>query len=372
MKLFYTGMIVAVLLLAGCSGVTKVTDIITKPTAREVYKREFKDNEPAYSQWQSAYNTAVNDSLEITLPYGEKGKFIPYSNTAYSYTFTLQEGEVLNASVIKDSVNQRVFLDVFEYKYSGFEHVEDAGTDDINLRFEPKTTGVYKIIIQPELVAGSRFFIKLTKEPVYGFPVSGKGNADIGSFWGVDRDGGKRRHEGIDIFAKRGTPVVAVTDGTISRTGNHGLGGKQVWQRAGLFGNALYYAHLDSIAVQPGMKVKTGDTLGFVGNTGNAKFTPSHLHFGIYKAGAVNPLPFVFKTKNILSDDYKSSFATASLKVKSKANLRKGPSVEHDIIGSLSANEKVVLLGQHNDWLHILTPESSKAFLHRSLVSELN
>jgi hypothetical protein len=59
---------------------------------------------------------------------------------------------------------------------------------------------------------------------------------------------------------------------------------------------SLYYAHLDKQLVEAGQRVKKGDTLGLVGNTGNARFTPSHLHFGIYNYhGAVDPWPFVNK-----------------------------------------------------------------------------
>jgi len=153
-----------------------------------------------------------------------------------------------------------------------------------------------------------------------------------------------------------------------------GLGGKQVWQRTGLFGNSIYYAHLDSIAIESGAKVKAGDTLGFVGNTGNAKFTPPHLHFGIYKGyqGAVDPLPFVYETAQITSKSYPKNFKNNYLKVKgSKANLRKNPETHGAKVGELLADEKIILLGQTKDWLHIQTALNQKAFLHKSLATEI-
>ncbi len=76
--------------------------------------------------------------------------------------------------------------------------------------------------------------------------------------------------------------MAVLANGRIGFTGEKGLGGKQVWLRDTKRGQSLYYAHLDSIAKTSG-SVKTGDTLGFVGNTGNARTTPPHLHFGIYK-----------------------------------------------------------------------------------------
>jgi murein DD-endopeptidase MepM/ murein hydrolase activator NlpD len=125
------------------------------------------------------------------------------------------------------------------------------------------------------------------------FPVSGK-RSNIGSFWGDVRDGGKRKHRGIDIFAKKGTPVVAISDGIIVHKGNTPRGGKTLWMRAIGQPWTVYYAHLDQQKVKAGQFVKKGDVLGTVGNTGNARTTPAHLHFGIYSlTGAINPLPYV-------------------------------------------------------------------------------
>jgi len=367
--------LVLIISCSGCSGIstgfTKVADAITNPTEREVYAREFKDNKEQFTIWEAAYATAIADSLQVTLPYGEKGAFVPYSNQTYAYTFQLEEGEVLVANVAKDSVSKRVFMDVFENKDKAWQHTESNVTGESALEFKVAQTGLYKIIIQPEVLANTNFFISLNKQPLYTFPVAGKGNAAIGSFWGVERDGGKRNHEGIDIFAKKGTPVVAITNGTISFTGERGLGGKQVWLRDGLFGKSLYYAHLDSIAVQGGMTVKMGDTLGFVGNTGNAKTTPPHLHFGIYQSGAINPLPFVYKTDAISEAKFIRSFTTTQLKVKGTANLRQAPDTKSNTLGALTANDTVVLLGQNNDWLHIQTAAGKKAFIHKSLVKEI-
>jgi murein DD-endopeptidase MepM/ murein hydrolase activator NlpD len=125
------------------------------------------------------------------------------------------------------------------------------------------------------------------------FPVSGR-KSNVGGFWGDSRDGGSRLHKGIDIFAKKGTPVVAVCDGVISASENGGLGGKALWLKSEGHPWSAYYAHLDRKAVHEGEHVHKGEVLGTVGNTGNARHTPSHLHFGIYKeSGAVNPLPYV-------------------------------------------------------------------------------
>lgn len=132
------------------------------------------------------------------------------------------------------------------------------------------------------------------------FPVAGS-KSNIGSFWGDGRDAGKRKHEGIDIFAKKGTEVIAVCNGTIVSAGNGGIGGKTIMLRADDHSWSAYYAHLDNQLVYEGQAVNKGDVIGTVGNTGNAKYTASHLHFGIYTtAGAIDPLPYVKTAPKVL------------------------------------------------------------------------
>jgi murein DD-endopeptidase MepM/ murein hydrolase activator NlpD len=143
------------------------------------------------------------------------------------------------------------------------------------------------------------------------FPVAGKRN-NIGSFWGDVRDGGKRKHKGIDIFAKKGTPIVAISDGIIVKKGSTPRGGKILWLKSSNHPWLIYYAHLDRHHVRSGQIVKKGQVLGTVGNTGNARYTPSHLHFGIYTLmGAVNPLPYV---------KYSPKMPAPKLAVKKQAN----------------------------------------------------
>jgi murein DD-endopeptidase MepM/ murein hydrolase activator NlpD len=133
------------------------------------------------------------------------------------------------------------------------------------------------------------------------FPVGGK-RSNIGSFWDDERDGGKRRHRGIDIFAKKGTAVVAIEDGVITSRGNTKLGGKVLWLRPSGAWWRAYYAHLDEQLVNEGDFVRKGQVIGTVGNTGNARTTPAHLHFGIYTlTGALDPLPYVKVAPKILA-----------------------------------------------------------------------
>lgn len=126
-------------------------------------------------------------------------------------------------------------------------------------------------------------------------PVVGISPRTLDDSWHAPRDGGARVHKGIDIFAPRGTEVVAVADGVVSYIGDQRLGGHCVWLSTEN-GSSFYYAHLDRWApgLYEGMEVQAGDLLGYVGNTGNAKSTPSHLHFGVNQSDEmINPYPLL-------------------------------------------------------------------------------
>src|SRR5260370_3756024 len=126
-------------------------------------------------------------------------------------------------------------------------------------------------------------------------PVVGITARDLSDSWHDPRDGGARVHTGIDIFAPRGREIVAVADGIASYTGDQPEGGHCLWLTTES-GASVYYAHLDRWApgLYEGMEVQSGDLIGFVGNTGNALHTPSHLHFGINQNDEmVNPYPLL-------------------------------------------------------------------------------
>lgn len=140
---------------------------------------------------------------------------------------------------------------------------------------------------------------KYARSPAHvALPVEGLAPAEVKSSWHAPRSGG-RRHKGIDLFAQKGTRVLSATDGVVWKVGTDSLGGRVVTVLGE--GPALYYyAHLDSWAegLAAGQEVTAGTALGTVGNTGNARTTPPHLHFGVYRLGlfgssAVDPAPFL-------------------------------------------------------------------------------
>ena len=135
-----------------------------------------------------------------------------------------------------------------------------------------------------------------TKEPdrTLAMPVQNATKEQVANTWQAPR-GTDRLHQGQDIFAPRGTPILAATEGYIMNIGENSLGGQTV-SVVGAGGRVYYYAHLDSYAPQiaEGDYVTTRSVLGYVGTTGNAAGTPPHLHFGVYApGGAINPLPLL-------------------------------------------------------------------------------
>ena len=150
--------------------------------------------------------------------------------------------------------------------------------------------------ITPKLTAGGYVF------PVYGpssFGDSFKGpRGDVSGGW----------HHGDDIFAPLGAPILACASGVVFSVGWNPIGGNRLWLRDGQ-GNLFYYAHLSAftpLAVN-GNKVEAGDVLGFVGNTGDARTTPYHLHFEIHPVGliylgydgVVNPTSYLTAWKHL-------------------------------------------------------------------------
>ncbi len=108
----------------------------------------------------------------------------------------------------------------------------------------------------------------------YAFPVAGYTGATVPLHHGSS-------HGGSDLFAPRGTPVVAFKSGTVEYVGNDPIGGNNVMIRQD-DGKEAYYAHLDQTPlVRNGQRIETGQQLGVVGDTGNAKGTGPHLHFGV-------------------------------------------------------------------------------------------
>ena len=120
----------------------------------------------------------------------------------------------------------------------------------------------------------------------FAFPVYG--DAQVADDFGAPREIGA--HQGNDVFAAFGAPVLAVADGTVYKVGTLPISGNRLWLRTAR-GDGFFYAHLSAFAPDAvnGRQVKAGTLLGFVGNTGDAEPTPPHLHFEIHPGGEPRP-----------------------------------------------------------------------------------
>jgi peptidoglycan LD-endopeptidase LytH len=284
--------------LPGLSCSSVVHKVFGKETPHEQYAESLDDkgleDTPEGRQWLAASETALKAPQVITLPYRQEGSFPGDKARALALEFTARQGERIRFELdSRNTPRMVIYADVFKKEGTAPVHVLAADTASTVFSFDVPETGSYILRLQPPLYSTGSYGLAMATGPSLDFPVSGK-KATIRSFWGDARDGGKRRHEGLDIFAPKGTPAVAAADGYVTGVKEGGLGGKQVWMKLNDKSIFLYYAHLDKQLVQEGQAVKKGDVLGLIGSTGNARNTPSHLHFGVYTyQGPVDALPFV-------------------------------------------------------------------------------
>lgn len=299
-SVYYITLLFSVLIIACSDQITG--DLFKGKTPHERYSEHLENaglnGSILYERWLAASVQSLQQPIEISVPYQEKAYFGADFPNAAGYLFEARDGEQLQIEISPQSLDSvQLFIDLFARATDTTQnhmHLASVEADSTFLSYTVRRNGEYILRIQPELLSDVSFDLRITAEPSLSNPVAENAKQHIGSFFGVDRDGGRRSHEGIDIFADRLTPAVAATDGVIRRVGTNNLGGKVVFLRVQDRPISLYYAHLDSQTVSAGQTVKTGDTVGLIGNTGNARTTPPHLHFGIYTSnGAVDPLPFV-------------------------------------------------------------------------------
>jgi len=139
-----------------------------------------------------------------------------------------------------------------------------------------------------------------------GLPLQNLKRADIGrdTFDEVRANG--KLHQATDIMAPRGTPVLAIGDGTVTKLFYSRIGGNTVYEFDPLQTYCYYYAHLDGYAsgIREGMSVHKGDVLGYVGSSGDASPAAPHLHLAIFRLSpgkywwegtAINPYPLLMK-----------------------------------------------------------------------------
>lgn len=320
-------------------------------------------------EWIQGSKDALAQPIIIETPFSEDFYQDDRSVRSMGYRLSALRGHKVTVDVTSELEKAETILFVQVYRVVSdslqqFEHIA-SNSDTLNyIEFEPQQDDDYIIRFQTEILRGGSFNIKVKSLPALAFPVAGKNKAAIGSLFGVPRDAGRRKHHGIDIFARRHTPIIAPCDGYIKSTKENELGGKVIWFGDTERQQTIYFAHLQDIFVDEGDQIIKGDTIGTVGNSGNAKTTACHLHFGIYKNGPIDPYHFVVKPRtrfkrNLTKNEYIGTIARTNKATHLKVNsiLRKSPKQ------ALPKNQIVNVLGTSGAYYKVKLPDHTLGYL---------
>ncbi|RYF90814.1 MAG: M23 family metallopeptidase, partial [Chitinophagaceae bacterium] len=339
-------------------------------TAREKYEDKIEKTEhPEVLAWKKQGEQVLYQPLVVPAPYAESGVFIGDSTDANAFLVKAGPGQKLSISLAPSQGSKfTAFLELWDAALAGNPKLlEAADTLRTLIEFAAPAGGNFIVRMQPKLKDAGRYTLKIALNPILGFPIASSVKSNIGSFWGDGRDNGARKHEGIDIFAKKGSPIVAVTDGVVARVGEGGIGGKVIWFAPQGQNFSVYYAHLDTQYVRSGDRVVKGQVLGTVGNTGNARYTPAHLHFGVYTgSGAVNPLAFVqpVKEANLMTPKNLNEVYKATAKTKLYAT----PQKKNPIAFKLPVSIKTVSAA--HQFYRVVLSDGSRAFVAANELSD--
>lgn len=325
--------------------------------------------------WEAAGLQALAEAAPLSIPFREARYLDPAVPSAVGYRLDLRRGQELQILVAAEPGDSaRIFIDLFEAPRDSASvprHLRSADSTR-TLGYRVRRDRTYLLRVQPELLRGGRYTITVQTGASLAFPVADHTSRAIRSVFGDPRDGGRRRHHGVDIFAPKGTPALAATDAVVTRVRTGGLGGKTVWLRDA-YGHALYYAHLDSQIVRQGMRVSVGDTVGLVGKTGNARTTPPHLHFGIYQNGPVDPYPFIHapteRPATLRVDTTRLGHWTRI--ARDRTPLRAAPGRRADVLRELPLHTALYVAGGYGGWFRVHLPDGTAGYLSATLVEPL-
>jgi murein DD-endopeptidase MepM/ murein hydrolase activator NlpD len=321
--------------------------------------------------WIEASRECLDRAVAVTTPFQETFYVDPTEAFAVVYRFEVKRGQRTEVEISLESEDTaRVFMDLFRTEGDSPQYwvkVASANESEYRLEVEPRVTFGYALRIQPELLRGGRFTVTIRNVPSLSIPVEGANFGDIGSWFGDSRDGGRRRHHGVDIFARRHTPVIAPADAVVRRVREGAVGGRTVWLRHTKSDFNMYFAHLQEQRVQANDTVKKGQIIGTVGNTGNARTTPPHLHFGIYYglAGPVDPVDFLRKTND------NPDAVTAELQIlgqwartrDGRTFLRKAPTTRSERLSEVEPHTPMKVLAAAGDQYRVLLPDGISGYV---------
>ncbi|WP_276480629.1 peptidoglycan DD-metalloendopeptidase family protein [Paraflavitalea pollutisoli] len=369
------GLLYIGLLLQACSSTGK--GLFAGKTAHERYADKINTaglQETALGRnWFAAASRSLSQPASIRLPYRESGYFEANQPDAAGYRFTARRGDKVAIKLQrKPTQGFALFLDLWQPDANAQpRHLASADSTGADLIYSINKDGDYLLRLQPELLAGGEYTLEIRTGPSLDFPVAVSGRPRISSFWGDARDGGARSHEGVDIFSPRRTPLLAAAPGVITSVSLNKLGGKVIFLRPRDKDFALYYAHLDSQLVSAGQRVEAGDTIGLLGNTGNAITTSPHLHFGIYaQGGAIDPLPFI--------DTKREEPATITVATEDLAAYRRSlrnavvyrlPDKQSARVAAPKAGTVLRTRSATGNWYKVMLPDGSHGFVAGNLVT---
>lgn len=366
--------------MSACSGPLPLLDSFRGETPREHYLHGLEQAGLAATalarDWAQAGDSALLEAVSVLPPYAEEGFFEPSDPVALGYRVSLERGQRLSIEANVDGATPtRLFVELYRRgDDNGPRRLLAPEPDGEPLEYEARRSEELLLRIQPELLRGGRYRVAVTVAGSLAFPVEGRDTRAILSFFGDDREAGRRVHHGVDVFAPRGTPVLAVSEGVVTRVGTQRLGGNVVWVRDEARGINQYYAHLDTQRVEPGARVAPGDTLGTVGNTGNARTTPPHLHFGLYQQGEGPVDPWFFLLQPGAAPP---TLAVAPERLRGWARVREEgirirslPSTRAEVVDEVGAGTPLQVLAGSGEWLRIRLPDRRDGYILARLTED--
>ncbi len=366
------------MILGACK--TGPVNLFKTASPYELYQRKLSsaglDKTAMGKAWIDAGQNSIAKALRIQVPYKEQGYFPAERVAATAFRFDVVRGQRLNIRLEKTpAADFMVYMDLWAFREDNSpKAIASADTLNASITVDVDENAEYLLRLQPELLKSGAYTLEIVSGPSLSFPVKTSGRKRIESLFGVGRDANTRRHEGIDIFGPKLTPVVASADGVVTRVGENNLGGLVVMMRPNGKNYTLYYAHLDKQLAVEGQQVKTGDTLGLMGNTGNARTTPPHLHFGIYTGGgAIDPLPFV--NTDVATPKAITAATTninATLRNSSKVSLRESPDSKALTLKTLEPSTIMLVEAATSSWYKATLPDGTTGYLPGKGLNQVN
>lgn len=382
---WFGAVIIAGLVAAACRPGMPVREVLRPTAPYERYAQSLRDAGLADTalgrDWLAAGARALREPVPVTLPFREAAYLAPETPGAVAYRFELRRGQRFAVELTPAAADGSQFfmdafeIDAFELPDGAPRRVAHADPGSAALIFEPPRDGLYILRVQPELLRGGRFEIVQQVAASLRFPVTGADSRAVVSHFGAPRDGGTRAHHGVDVFAPRGTPVISASDGWVSGVQTTPRGGNVVWVWDAARGASLYYAHLDQQHVGAGQRVTAGEQIGTVGNTGNARGTAPHLHFGIYVRGhgPVDPYPFVHDPRArppavaASVEPLGSARRTTPVRVR----LRAGAAAGASLVAELPRHTVVTVEAAMADAYRVSLPDGRRGYLRAAATQPL-